>query len=136
MVDLITAVVTPYLNLVRRCRGNHFPLTMEKMSCPQSPCSPKRRTRQQEKEELQHLNDRFVTYIDRVRRIREENESKEFQITHLQNSTEQETISVKRVYESELQDARTLIDETAKEKARYQILASKHLERVEELEQE
>ena len=106
------------------------------MASPQTTCSPKRRTRQQEKDELQHLNDRFVTYIDRVRRIREENESKDLQISRYQTCVEQETSKVKNVYESELQDARTLIDETAKEKARYQILASKHLERAEELEQE
>lgn len=106
------------------------------MASPQTTCSPKRRSRQQEKDELQHLNDRFVTYIDRVRRIREENESKDLQITRYQTCVEQETSKVKNVYESELQDARMLIDETAKEKARYQILASKHLERVEELEQE
>ena len=107
-----------------------------KMTSPQTTCSPKRRTRQQEKEELQHLNDRFVTYIDRVRRIRDEKESLDSQITHYQKSVERETSKVKDVYESELHDARTLIDETAKEKARYQILASKHLEHVEELEQE
>ena len=82
------------------------------------------------------MNDRFVTYIDRVRRIREEKETLDSQITHIQTSVEQETSKVKNVYETELQDARALIDETAKDKARYQILASKHLERVEQLEQE
>ena len=55
---------------------------------------------------------------------------------HCQDSQEMETTSVKRVYESELNEARSLIDETAKEKAHYQIVASKHSERLADLEAE
>lgn len=98
--------------------------------------SPGRRTRLQEKEELQNLNNRFVTYIDRVRKLRDEKQRLDVTLEHLQTSTEEETVSVKRIYERELQDARLLIDETAKEKARYQILASKNEERIQELEAE
>ena len=99
------------------------------MSSPQTPCSPERRTRQQEKNELQHLNDRFVTYIDRVRRIREESESR-----HLQESVLQENDLLKIAYESELRDARTLIDDLAKEKARFQMQYNRSEERARELE--
>lgn len=92
--------------------------------------TPNRRTRLQEKEELQHLNDRFVAYIDRVRRLRDEKQRLNITLEHMQTSTQEENVSVKRVFERELQDARLLIDETAKEKARYQILAGKNDERT------
>ena len=96
--------------------------------------SPGRRTRLQEKEELQHLNDRFVTYIDRVRKLREEKARLDLTIEHLQTSTEEESDSVKRMFEKELEATRVMIDEISKEKAKYEILAMKHSDRVEELE--
>ena len=98
--------------------------------------SPSRRTRQQEKEELQHLNDRFVTYIDHVRKIREEKERVDSAFEHLQTTSLEESTKVKRVYDRELEDARLLIDETAKEKARFQLLATKNGEKVAGLEAE
>jgi hypothetical protein len=96
--------------------------------------SPGRRTRLQEKEHLQHLNDRFVNYIDRVRKLRDEKTRLNATLEQIQTTTEEESVSVKRIFEKELEDARLLIDETAKEKARYQMLASKCEERVNELE--
>ena len=89
-----------------------------------------------EKEELQHLNDRFVTYINRVRRLRDEKDRLNVTIEHMQTTTQEESGAVKRIFEKELQDARLLIDETAKEKARYQILATKNEDRVKDLETE
>ena len=107
------------------------------MATPQSTAStssisPGRRTRLQEKEELQNLNDRFVAYIDRVRHQRDA----ESTIRTLQASQEEVAESIRKVYESELNEARSLIDETAKEKAHYQIVASKNAERIQELEGE
>ena len=98
--------------------------------------SPSRRTRQQEKEELQHLNDRFVTYIDHVRRLREEKTRVDSAYEFLQNTSFEESSKVKRVYDRELDDARLLIDETAKEKARFQLQASKNADRLATLEAE
>lgn len=89
-----------------------------------------------EKEELQHLNDRFVTYINRVRRLRDEKDRLNVTLEHMQTTTQEESGAVKRIFEKELQDARLLIDETAKEKARYQILATKNEDRVKDLETE
>ena len=113
-------------------------MAQQTMSPPKFPpgISPGRRTRQQEKEELQHLNDRFVTYIDRVRKLRDEKDRLDSTLEHIQTSSKEETVSVKRIYDRELEDARVLIDDTAKEKARYQILASKNAEKVEALEAE
>ena len=95
-----------------------------------------RRTRQQEKEELASLNDRFLAYKERIRTLTEQN-------THLQYEIEQVTVrsgrdmeEMKKLYDKELADARRLIDETAKEKAKQQLNASKYLARVKELEAE
>lgn len=104
--------------------------------CSPSGLSPGRRTRLQEKEELQHLNDRFITYIDRVRRLRDEKLHVDAALRTLQESQYDPVVSVKEVYESELHEARSLIDETAKEKAHYQMLERKHSERLAELEAE
>lgn len=103
-------------------------------SSPNNSQSPSRRTRQQEKEELQQLNDRFVTYIDRVRRIREEKTSTESAFRSFQETQEIQSDSLRKAYERELSEARALIDDTAKEKAHFQILAQKHEERIADLE--
>lgn len=109
---------------------------MQTTRTPESMSSPSRRTRQQEKEELQHLNDRFVTYIDHVRKLRDDKQRVDTAYEHLQNKSFEETSQVRRVYDKELEDARLLIDETAKDKARYQLLASKNGEKIVALEGE
>ena len=98
--------------------------------------SPARVTRVQEKEELAHLNDRFLQYIDQVRSMKETNLRLEIELCSTKDQLGREAESVKAIYEAELADARNLIDETAKEKARQQIIASKNATRIEELEAE
>ncbi|CAH3169321.1 unnamed protein product [Porites lobata] len=83
--------------------------------------SPIKMNRVQEKEELQHLNDRLAVYIDRVRSLEEANTKLTAEITMTKSRTKTEVETVKGMYESELADARRLLDETAKEKAREQI---------------
>ncbi len=95
-----------------------------------------RRSRIQEKEELAYLNDRFVSYIEQVRQMKEGNLRLELELSSVRDQVGKEAESVKALYEAELSDARNLIDETAKEKARQQIVASKNATRVEELEAE
>ncbi len=109
---------------------------MQTARSPDDMASPSRRTRQQEKEELQHLNDRFLTYIEHVKRLRNEKQRVDSAYEHLQSTTFEESSSIRRGYDRELEDARLLIDETAKEKARYQILSSKNAEKVTALEAE
>ncbi|XP_064390888.1 lamin-B2-like [Halichondria panicea] len=98
--------------------------------------SPARASRVQEKEELAHLNDRFVQYIDQVKSMKELNRRLEMELCSTKEQLGTETAAVKELYEGELADARNLIDETAKEKARQQIKVSKHETRIEELEAE
>ena len=83
--------------------------------------SPIKMNRVQEKEELQHLNDRLAVYIDRVRYLEEDNTKLTAEITMTKSRTKTEVETVKGMFESELADARRLLDETAREKAREQI---------------
>lgn len=98
--------------------------------------SPMRKKRIEEKQELAHLNDRFLEYIQQVRRMKDVNFQLESELVSVKEQLGKEAEAVKQLYEAELADARTLIDETAKEKARQQILNSKSLARIEELEAE
>lgn len=83
--------------------------------------SPTKMTRLQEKEELQHLNDRLCVYIDRVKSLEESNSKLTAEITMTRTRTKTEVDNVRSMFESELADARGLLDHTAKEKAREQI---------------
>ncbi|EDO37225.1 predicted protein [Nematostella vectensis] len=91
-----------------------------------SPPGSAKFTRAQEKAELQHLNDRLATYIDRVKNLEQENSKLRSEVTVSRKTVEREVDSMKSLYETELADARRLLDETAKEKAKQQIESSKN----------
>lgn len=86
-----------------------------------SPLSPTRHSRLQEKAELQNLNDRLATYIDRVRYLEQENARLTVQVQTTQETVTREVTNLKQMYEHELSDARKLLDETAREKAKLEI---------------
>jgi lamin B len=92
---------------------------------PVSPLSPSRLSRLQEKNELQGLNDRLANYIEKVRHLELENNRLNVQIQSSHETVTREVVSIKNLYEKELSDARRLLDETAKDKARLQIEANK-----------
>lgn len=75
----------------------------------------------QEKVELQNLNDRLAIYIEKVRYLETENSrlTREVQTTH--DTVTREVSSIKAMYDTELTDARKLLDETHKEKAKLEI---------------
>ena len=108
------------------------------MASPSQTAEPSamRMKRIEEKQELAHLNDRFLDYIQQVRRMKDTNLRLEIELQCVKEQLGKEAESVKLLYEAELSDARTLIDETAKEKARQQIISTKNAARVEELEVE
>lgn len=83
--------------------------------------SPARITRQEEKSQLQNLNDRLAAYIDRIRNLETENNRLLVQVRSTEETVSREVSSVKSMYENELEDARRVLDDTAKEKARLQI---------------
>ncbi|XP_063057279.1 lamin-B2 [Engraulis encrasicolus] len=86
-----------------------------------TPLSPTRISRLQEKQELSHLNDRLAVYIDRVRALELENDRLLVKVSEKEEVTTREVTGIKALYETELADARRVLDETARERARLQI---------------
>ncbi|KAM7388798.1 hypothetical protein PAMP_024945 [Pampus punctatissimus] len=86
-----------------------------------TPLSPTRISRLQEKQDLQHLNDRLAVYIDRVRALELENDRLMVKVSEKEEVTTREVTGLKSLYEAELADARRVLDETAKERAKLQI---------------
>lgn len=83
--------------------------------------SPTRLTRLQEKEDLRHLNDRLANYIERVRLLENEKSSMQLLLEEKEETSVREVGNVRRLYETELADARKTLDATANERARLQI---------------
>ncbi|XP_070502002.1 lamin Dm0-like [Chironomus tepperi] len=100
---------------------------------PSSPLSPTRHSRLVEKNELQNLNDRLAAYIDRVRNLESENSRLTTEITCYRDTTTREVTNIKSMYEHELSDARKLLDETSKEKAKLEIDIKRIFEENEDL---
>jgi len=90
-----------------------------------SPISPNRITRLQEKEEMQSLNDRLCIYVDTVRNLQSENSRLKNEITSYSEVSTRDVSEIKVMYERELEDAKNLIDELAKEKAKFEIDVNK-----------
>ena len=97
------------------------------------PPSPTMVSRQQEKHELAGLNDRLAVYIDRVRHLENENSHLSKQVQTTEETVRRETTNIKALYEKELGDARALLDETAKQRAKLQLEATKNKEDLDEL---
>ncbi|KAM3926875.1 lamin-B3-like isoform 1-T1 [Leptodactylus fuscus] len=86
-----------------------------------SPGSPTRLSRLQEKEELRHLNDRLAAYIERVRSLEADKSLLKLQLEEKEEVTTREVSNLRLLYETELADARKLLDHTANERARLQV---------------
>ncbi|CAF3997689.1 unnamed protein product [Rotaria magnacalcarata] len=82
-------------------------------------------SRAQEKEQLETLNNRLAVYIDTVRRLEQDNKELKSIIASYTDTYEVETSKVKQLYERELEDAKKLIEELAREKSRLEIDAEK-----------
>ncbi|XP_062563910.1 lamin Dm0-like [Armigeres subalbatus] len=100
---------------------------------PASPLSPTRLTRMQEKVDLMNLNDRLACYIDRVRFLEQENSRLTMEVRTSQETVTREVSNIKQMYDHELNDARKLLDETAREKAKLEIDAKRIWEENEDL---
>lgn len=88
---------------------------------PQSPLSPTRVSRIAEKQELQALNDRLAGYIDRVRFLESENSRLTVEVRTVRETVSRESSNIKQMFEHELADARKVLDETARDKAKLEI---------------
>lgn len=91
-----------------------------------SPVSPTRITRLQEKEEMQSLNDRLIIYMQTVRNLEAENYQLKHEATSVSEVSTRDISEIKVLYERELSDAKKLIDELAREKARLEIEMNKY----------
>uniref|UniRef100_A0A4W4GPM7 Lamin B2 n=1 Tax=Electrophorus electricus TaxID=8005 RepID=A0A4W4GPM7_ELEEL len=98
-----------------------------------TPLSPTRISRLQEKEELRHLNDRLAVYIDRVRALELENDRLMVKVSEKEEVTTREVTGIKSLYEAELADARRVLDETSRDRAKLQIDLGKANAELEEL---
>ncbi|XP_053692071.1 lamin-C-like [Sabethes cyaneus] len=90
--------------------------------------SPSRHSRLQEKNNLMNLNDRLVCYIERVRFLEQENSRVSLELSACQDAGQREIANLKSIYEGELADARKLLDETAREKAKVEIDVKRYWE--------
>ncbi|KAF5291757.1 hypothetical protein FQA39_LY14245 [Lamprigera yunnana] len=100
---------------------------------PSSPLSPTRHSRMVEKAELQNLNDRLAAYIDKVRFLEAENSRLSREVQTTQETVTREVQNIKAMYDHELSDARKLLDETHKEKAKLEIDTKRLWDENEEL---
>ncbi|NP_001089891.1 lamin-L(III) [Xenopus laevis] len=90
-------------------------------SAAPSPGSPTRISRMQEKEDLRHLNDRLAAYIERVRSLEADKSLLKIQLEEREEVSSREVTNLRQLYETELADARKLLDQTANERARLQV---------------
>jgi chromosome segregation ATPase len=91
-------------------------------------------SRVEEKNELASLNDRLAVYIDRVRRLEIDNERLTRVTQELDENCRREVAGVKGIYDGELAEARRLVDQMAKEKAKYQLEVSKLQSQLQDLQ--
>ncbi len=82
-------------------------------------------SRIEEKKQLAGLNDRLAQYIEHIRSLESENSRLTLQIRNTEEIVTRDRSHVRNAFEAELADARRLLDETAKEKARIQIESDK-----------
>ncbi|XP_071964887.1 lamin-B1-like [Antedon mediterranea] len=99
---------------------------------PGTPLSPTQTSRHQEKEDLVNLNNRLAVYIDKIHSLEVENSGLQSRVTTIVEEHTQEITSIKGLYEAELNDARRLLDETSKEKARLEIDVGRYSQELDE----
>jgi len=78
-------------------------------------------SREREKKDMQDLNERFASYIEKVRFLEAQNRKLAEELDHLKKQWGRETQSVKTMYQVELDEARKLLDEVEKDKARLEL---------------
>ena len=88
--------------------------------------SPGKATRLHEKEQLQDLNGRLAVFMDRIQFVREQNDDLRLELERCKDTHRREMSSHRSLFEKELSEARKLLDETAREKAKFELAASRN----------
>jgi intermediate filament protein if len=89
--------------------------------------------RQKEKKDMQDLNERLGSYIEKVRFLEAQNRKLVDELDKLKLKWGKETGSIKVMFQAELEEARKLLVEAEREKARLEIRCASLEEQVEEL---
>ena len=92
-------------------------------------------TSDKEKKDMQDLNERFASYIEKVRFLEAQNRKLADELDKLKSRWGKETTQIKAMYQAELDEARRLLDEAEKEKARLEIRCASLEELLQELRQ-
>lgn len=90
-------------------------------------------SRETEKKDMQDLNERFASYIEKVRFLEAQNRKLADELDKLKSKWGKETTAIKAMYQAELDEARRLLDDAEKDKARFEIKVSSLEEIIEEL---
>lgn len=90
-------------------------------------------SRDREKKDMQDLNERFAGYIEKVRFLEAQNRKLADELDRLKSKWGKETTAIKAMYQAELDEARRLLDDAEKEKARLEIRCTSFEEQIEEL---
>jgi intermediate filament protein if len=92
-------------------------------------------SREREKKDMQDLNERFASYIEKVRFLEAQNRKLADELEKLKSKWGKETTQIKAMYQAELDEARRLLDDAEKEKARLEIRVASLEEQLEEMRQ-
>jgi len=84
---------------------------------------------------FQDLNERFASYIEKVRFLEAQNRRLGDELEKLKAKWGKETTHIKAMYEAELDEAKRLLEEAEKEKARLEQRVAALEEQIEEIRQ-
>ena len=84
-----------------------------------------RESRQKEKQQLGELNDRFAGYVERVRFLEAQNKKLQMELNILKGKWGTETKQIEQMYKIELEEARSVLNDTSKTKDCVQYQLSK-----------
>ncbi|XP_069481096.1 lamin-B3-like isoform X2 [Ambystoma mexicanum] len=99
-----------------------------------SPSSPTRLSRLQEKDELRKLNDRLAAYIERARALEADKQELSAELRERRESCTRDQANLRRLFETELADARKRLDTTANESGRLEVELGRTKEELRQLQ--
>uniref|UniRef100_A0A0N5ACK4 IF rod domain-containing protein n=1 Tax=Syphacia muris TaxID=451379 RepID=A0A0N5ACK4_9BILA len=98
----------------------------------QNAASTIRDTREREKKEMSDLNDRLASYIEKVRFLEAQNRKLAADLELLRSRWGKDTLSVRTMYEAELQQAQKVKDDTDRERQELENQIRKLMEEITE----